>query len=93
MKPGATTCPFASIRRVAAALARFPIAVMRPLRMPTSAAYQGEPVPSMTWPLAMMTSNGRAGFWARAATVNRRDARTKGMTRIGANRRLKARRI
>src|SRR5579862_589753 len=60
MNPGATTIPCASTRRVAAEPASRPIAAIRPPRIPTSAAYQGEPVPSMTWPFAITTSNGAA---------------------------------
>ena len=51
MNPGATTLPATSIRRAAAAPARWPIAAIRPSRMPTSAAYHGEPVPSTMCPL------------------------------------------
>src|SRR6476661_6315570 len=70
MKPGATTRPWASIVRLADAPARRPIAAIRPSRMPTSAAYQGEPVPSITWPLTMTTSKGRpeGGGWRPAAS-------------------------
>src|SRR5579863_5061178 len=57
MKPGATTIPCASIVFFADAPARFPIAAMRPSRMPTSPEYHGEPVPSMMWPWRMTTSN------------------------------------
>src|SRR5580704_6932173 len=31
---------------------------IRPSRMPTSPLYQGDPVPSTIWPLAIITSNG-----------------------------------
>ncbi len=61
MNPGATTIPCASIRRVAVAAANFPIAAIRPPRIPTSPEYHGEPVPSMIRPLAMMTSKLAAG--------------------------------
>jgi hypothetical protein len=44
--PGATTIPLASMRRLAAAPERCPMAATRPSRMPRSAPYQGDPVPS-----------------------------------------------
>jgi len=56
MKPGATIFPCASIVCFAGAPARRPIAAIRPSRMATSAAYQGEPVPSITRPLAITRS-------------------------------------
>ena len=36
--------------------ARLPMAAIWPSRMPTSPQYQGEPVPSMMWPLVMTMS-------------------------------------
>jgi hypothetical protein len=56
MKPGATTLPVASTRRVAAALDRSPIAVMRPSWMPISPGRPSEPVPSMIVPCSTMMS-------------------------------------
>src|SRR5438552_12255021 len=58
VKRGPTANPRASIRLVALACARFPIAAIRPARIPTSAEYHGHPVPSMMCPLATTTSNG-----------------------------------
>jgi hypothetical protein len=60
MKPGATTCPAASIRVRAPAADRLPIAVIRSPVMPMSARNQGAPVPSTTRPLAITTSKVRA---------------------------------
>src|SRR5262252_6572806 len=57
MKPGATTMPCASIFCFALACERLPIAATLPSRIPMSPKYQGEPVPSMTWPWVMITSN------------------------------------
>jgi hypothetical protein len=56
MNPGATTMPRASIVRFVGASARRPMAAIFPARIPTSAAYQGDPVPSMTWPLRITRS-------------------------------------
>src|SRR5262245_56455207 len=56
MKPGATTWQCASIVRSREAVARVPIAAMRPSRMPTSPEYHGDPVPSTMWPLLMTVS-------------------------------------
>src|ERR1051325_520626 len=64
MNPGATTMPCASVVRFAAAGPRLPMAAILPPRMATSAAYQGEPVPSMTCPLRIIRSYG----WAAAAS-------------------------
>src|SRR6266849_11218291 len=57
IKPGATTMPWASIVRLRCVSPRFPMAAIFPARIPTSPEYQGEPVPSMMWPLTMTTSN------------------------------------
>ena len=82
MNPGATTSPCASMRRVAGASASRPIAAIRPLRIPTSAAYQGEPVPSTTRPLTMTTSNGGdVWVWETAVITARR--RPSAAARIG----------
>ncbi len=59
MKPGATTCPVASMRVVARAADRLPMAAMRSPVMPTSARNHGAPVPSTTRPLAITTSKSR----------------------------------
>ncbi len=56
MKPGATTLPAASMVRLRGAVVRLPMAAIFPSRMPTSPEYQGEPVPSMMWPLVMTRS-------------------------------------
>lgn len=48
-KPGATTCPSASITSRAASRMR-PIAATRPPMTPTSARYLGSPDPSTTTP-------------------------------------------
>src|SRR5271166_1748374 len=58
MNPGATMRPAASMRCLALAPSSRPMAAMRPPRMPMSAAYQGAPVPSITWPCSMITSYG-----------------------------------
>src|SRR5436309_3052429 len=68
MKPGATTIPRASMLRHAGAPESRPIAAILPARIPTSAAYHGEPVPSITWPLWMTRSKG--GKAAAAASAN-----------------------
>src|SRR5712691_3260384 len=57
MKPGATTLAAASIVRLRGAALRLPMAAIFPSRIPTSPEYQGEPVPSMMWPLMMTRSN------------------------------------
>src|ERR1700739_4757796 len=57
MNPGATTLPSASVVFVRGAALRLPIAAIFPSRIPTSPEYQGEPVPSMMWPLVMTRSN------------------------------------
>ena len=56
MNPGATTMPAASMVFSAVAPTSAPTAAIRPSRIPTSPEYQGEPVPSMMWPLRMMRS-------------------------------------
>src|SRR5690349_6947396 len=71
MNPGATTMPRASMVFRAGAPARSPMAAICPFRIPTSPAYQGEPVPSMMWPLRMTRSYG-----ADAAANRSRGART-----------------
>src|SRR5580704_15027418 len=43
--------------RVRGAALRLPIAAILPARIPMSPEYQGEPVPSMIWPLVMTMSN------------------------------------
>src|SRR4029453_4721191 len=35
----------------------------RPLRIPTSAAYHGDPVPSTMWPFRIRMSNGAREVW------------------------------
>src|SRR5499426_306120 len=55
MKPGATTCPSASMTSRARSRIR-PIVVMRPCRTPTSARYPGSPEPSMTVPFLITRS-------------------------------------
>jgi hypothetical protein len=69
MKPGATTSLPASMRRVAFASFRSPMAAMRSPRMPTSARYQGAPVPSTIRPLAKTRSKGRSSGIAATATA------------------------
>ncbi len=71
MNPGATTFPWASIVRFAAALPRSPIAAIRPSRIPTSPEYHGEPVPSTMCPWVITTSNAGAfaGSCAPAAST------------------------
>src|SRR5262249_24167057 len=68
MDPGATTIPCASMMRFAVASASRPIAAILPARIPISAAYQGEPVPSTMCPLRMTRSYG----WAKAAEARRK---------------------
>ena len=58
MKPGATTSPRASTRFVASLPASLPMAAIRPERIPRSAEYHGEPVPSTMRPFSMTTSKG-----------------------------------
>src|SRR4051812_39876435 len=72
MNPGATTLPATSIRRLACAPERLPIAAIRPSRMPTSPEYQGEPVPSTMRPCSRTRSNG-ASAW-RAGARRRKSA-------------------
>ena len=57
MKPGATISPAASMTFVAGRPFRFPISVIFPPVMPTSAMRQGLPVPSTSLPPRMRTSN------------------------------------
>ena len=56
MNPGATTLPAASMARWRGAVERLPMAAIFPSRMPRSPEYQGDPVPSMMWPLVMTMS-------------------------------------
>ena len=56
MNPGATTMPRASIVRLAGASVSRPMAAIFPARIPISAAYHGDPVPSMTCPLRITRS-------------------------------------
>ena len=56
MKPGATTRPAASMRRVAVAPVEAPTAAMRSPTTQTSARNQGAPVPSTTRPPAKSRS-------------------------------------
>src|ERR1700678_3458688 len=58
MNPGATTLPAASIVRLRGEAERLPMAATLPSRMPRSPEYQGEPVPSIMWPLVMTRSKG-----------------------------------
>jgi hypothetical protein len=67
IKPGATTLPPASMVRVRPAPARFPIEAILPARTPMSPEYQGEPVPSMMWPLVMTMSKVCGGSGAEGA--------------------------
>ena len=55
----------ASMVRVRGASLRLPMAAILPSRMPMSPEYQGEPVPSMMWPLVMTRSKAGFGAWAR----------------------------
>ena len=73
MKPGATTLPAASMVRLRGAAERLPMAAILPSRMPRSPEYQGEPVPSMMWPLVMTRS--------KAAFGREREMRTAGILR------------
>ena len=45
------------------------MAAMRPARIPTSAEYQGAPVPSITWPCSMITSKDGGPRSAAAGAV------------------------
>src|SRR5215469_1708338 len=63
MKPGATTCPWASMLRSARGDPRLPTAAIRPSRTATSAAYHGVPVPSMTCPLRITRSYSESAAW------------------------------
>jgi hypothetical protein len=56
--------PAASTVFFAEAEFRWPMAAMCPSRMAISAAYQGEPVPSITCPLRITKSNSGAGLCA-----------------------------
>src|SRR5712691_2388168 len=60
--------------RVRGAAARLPIAAILPSRIPMSPEYQGEPVPSMIWPLVMTMSNaaGNPAFTGRIISEKRR---------------------
>ena len=64
MKPGATTRPVASMRRLARAPERSPTAAIRSPITPTSARRQGAPVPSTTRPPAKTRS-----YWAPRAAA------------------------
>src|SRR5262245_13806981 len=72
MKPGATVSPDASIRRVAAAVRRSPMAAMRSPRIPTSACTAGVPSPFSTEPPAIRRSYDCCG-----AGPVKQDARTR----------------
>src|SRR6266853_5019112 len=65
IKPGATTLPWASMVRVRASPDRLPMAAIFPPRMPMSPEYQGEPDPSMMWPLVMTRSKAGLGTCAK----------------------------
>lgn len=74
MNPGATTWPLASMACRQAALASFPIAAIRPSRIPKSAAYQGDPVASTSRPFLIIISKpagwaGAKGIWPRKETM------------------------
>src|ERR1700688_2911750 len=73
MKPGATTLPAASIVRLRGEALRLPMAATFPSRIPRSPEYQGEPAPSMMWPLVMTRSKlvavDCANTWAAANTM------------------------
>ena len=56
MKPGATTCPAASVTRAPSAARSRPTAAIRPSRTSTSARRSGAPVPSTTVPPRMSRS-------------------------------------
>ena len=56
MNPGATTIPRASITRAAGSPSSLPMAAILPSRMPMSAEYHGEPVPSMIRPFRITVS-------------------------------------
>src|SRR5437762_13847791 len=60
--------------RVRGVAARLPIAAILPSRIPMSPEYQGEPVPSMIWPLVMTMSNaaGNPAFTGRIISEKRR---------------------
>ena len=68
MKPGETTLPAASMVRLRGASERWPMETILPSRIPTSAEYQGEPVPSMMCPLVMTRSKG-CGVWAKSGVA------------------------
>jgi len=60
MKPGVTIFPLALIRFDALRFARFPIVMMRSPLMPTSSRRASTPVPSITIPPDITTSNSGA---------------------------------
>ena len=72
------------------------MAAMRPARIPTSAAYQGAPVPSITWPCSMITSkdggprSAAAGAAAAAMTASTVNTADRGIERHEAPRRCAA---
>src|SRR5690242_10456487 len=84
IKPGATTLPPASMVRVRDALARFPMAAILPSRIPTSAEYHGEPVPSTMWPLVMMMSkySGKVAVAGKVQLKKVRSAKKSGKRTI-----------
>ena len=57
MKPGATTCPAASMTRRAGPVRPLARALMRPSQMAISTARPGVPLPSMTWAPRIMRSS------------------------------------
>src|SRR3984957_20715033 len=63
MNPGATIIPVRSMVRLREGRDKLPMAAMRPALMATSPAYQGDPVPSMIWPLAMTRSYSPPAAW------------------------------
>ena len=53
--------PWASMVLLRGSTDKLPMAAIRPMRMPMSPEYQGEPVPSMMWPLVMTMSKDCGG--------------------------------
>src|SRR4030081_59733 len=72
IKPGATTLFLASIVLVRMVADRLPMAAIFPPRMPISPEYQGEPEPSIMWPLVMTRSKAALGTCARELETQKR---------------------
>ena len=91
MKPGATTMPLASTRRLAEAEDRSPMAAMRSPLTPRSARNQAAPVPSTMRPCSTTRSSSARGGARAAAGAAGTDAPPAGAHAARAERTMAAR--